>query len=346
MQLSEQIRLARHLLHQKKYEEANTLITQLSSQDPNHPMVLSIEMDYYLHQGNLEPAERILARLLLNEPHNTYYLARKAYLFEVKQDYKKAVDLLMDIYHQSDDPQVCWQLARLLNKIGQLENAAFYFEKARQAISDRHELRYLGFQIYKKLENREQALACLDAALLLNPESSFYMAQKKRYLMEEKGVSAVNWEKSLKYSGQIADGETCKNLAEQFIAEKNWEKAERYLLQALQLDSSEYLKNRLAWVYYKWGRYSPALQLFLELPDRNYLNNPFLNMVSKSAAQCHRQLEVIEHLKELINRSPVYNRLWGTIRKLQTSLPVQPLSKSIKDDEEGANSSAEETEAL
>ena len=150
-----------------------------------------------------------------------------------------------------------------------------------------------------------------------------------KFQAELKGISAQEWEKSLKYSKNKEAPQVIKQLAEKFLQEKNFEKAEECYHNVLKLDNNLYNKSRLGYVYYKWEKYDLALAIFLEMPLKNFLIPSFIAMVIKSAKKTNQQKKVIEHLQDLLEKHPNAKQLWGAIKKLSNP----PVSENNPTDE-------------
>ncbi len=310
------IREVRELIRQKKYTEAEKIINELLQHQPDDEYLNGALFDIFLKQGIYDKAQVILEKMLKQYPGNHFFLSRKGDLLAATNKYKQALKVFNNLYHANKDPHVGWRLAKVYYRLKQYPKAEYFFDQTITALYDKPELNFLGFQIKKALNKNDKALDFINAAINHSIQPEQYRSHKLKFQTELKNISAQQWEKSLKYSTSKSEPFVVKELAEKFLKEGKFEKAEKYYREILKDDNNVFNKSRLGYVYYKWKKYDLALSIFLEMPLKNFLIPSFINMVIKSAKEAKQEQKVAEHLHELLEKHPEAKSLWGAIKRL------------------------------
>jgi len=313
------LRKIRELIRLKKYSEAEKILNELIADHPDDEYVLGALFDVYLKKGAYDKAGNILDKILQTDPENFFLLSRKGDLLVVTNKNKEALKIFNNLYHTKKDPHVGWRLANEYYKLKQLEKAEYFFEQTILKLYDNPELNFLGFLIKRALKKYDKAQDLIDSAINNSNQPEQYISRKMQFQTELKGISAQQWEKSLKYSTSKNEPIVLKELAEKFLKEKKFDKAEKYYKEILKSDTNDYNKSRLGYVYYKWNKYDLALSIFLEMPLKNFLIPSFIAMVIKSAKVTGQERKVIEHLQDLLEKNPEAKQLWGAIKRLSVT---------------------------
>ncbi|NOY58452.1 MAG: tetratricopeptide repeat protein [Calditrichaeota bacterium] len=306
----------RELIRLKKYSEAEKILNELIKEQPDDEYVCGALFDVYLKKGAFEKAQKILNSVLRKNPENFFFLSRKGDLLVATNKHKEALKIFLNLYNSNKDPHVGWRLANEYYRIKKYDKAEYYFDQTITKLFDRAELNFLGFLIKKALKKYDHAMDLITSAINNSAQPQHYISQKMQFQTELKGISAQQWEKSIKYSTSKNEPFVLKELAEKFLKEGKFEKAEKYYKEILKNDNNNYNKSRLGYVYYKWKKYDLALSIFLEMPLKNFLIPSFMAMVIKSAHETGQQQKVVEHLQDLLEKNPEAKQLWGAIRRL------------------------------
>lgn len=310
------LRDVRELIRLKKFDEAEKILNELSAEHPEDQYVQGALLDVYLKKGDFDRAQKIIAARLKKDPDNYFFLSRKGDLLVAMNQNKEALKIFTNLYHANKDPHVGWRLANEHYRLKQYDQAEYYFDQTITKFFDKPELNFLGFLIKKALKKYDKAMDLIDAAINYSDQPEHYKSQKLKFQTELKGISAQQWEKSIKYSTTKDEPFVLKELAEKFLNEGKYDKAEQYYKEILKHDPNEFNKSRLGYVYYKWGKYDLALSIFLEMPLKSFLFPSFMNMVIKSAKETGQEEKVVEHLNDLLEKHPEAKSLWGAIKKL------------------------------
>jgi len=316
------LREVRELIRLKKFDEAEKILNELTAEHPDDEYVRGALFDVYLKKGVYDKAQKIIAAILKKDPENYFFLSRKGDLLVAMNKNKEAIKIFINLYHANKDPHVGWRLARGYYQLKQYDKAEYYFDQTIPKLFDHPDLNFLGFLIKKALKKHDRAMDLIDAAINHSRQPEQYKSQKQKFQAELKGISAQQWEKSIKYSTTKNEPFVLRELAEKFLKEGEFEKAEQYYKEILKHDPDEFNKSRLGYVYYKWKKYDLALSIFLEMPLKSFLFPSFINMVIKSAKETEQEEKVIEHLQDLLEKNPEAKSLWGAIKKLsKTKVP-------------------------
>jgi len=310
------LRKVRELIRLKKLNEAEKILNELIAEHPDDAYVQGALFDVYLKKGVYDQAQKIVDTILQKEPDNYFFLSRKGDLLVAMNKNKEALKIFTNLYNANKDPHVGWRLANEHYRLKQYDQAEYYFDQTIPKLFDKPELNFLGFLIKKALKKHDKAMDFIDAAINHSNQPEQYKSQKLTFQTELKGVSAQQWEKSIKYSTTKNEPFVLKELAEKFLNERKFDKAEQYYKEILKHDQNEFNKSRLGYVYYKWKKYDLALSVFLEMPLKNFLIPSFMAMVIKSAKETGQEQKTIEHLQDLLDKNPEAKSLWGAIKKL------------------------------
>jgi tetratricopeptide (TPR) repeat protein len=313
------LREVRELIRLKKYNEAEKVLKELIKDYPDDEYVYGALFDIHLKKADYHKAGKILEKILQNNPENFFFLSRKGDLLVATNKYKEALKIFNNLYHIKKDPHVGWRLANEYYRIKQFDKADYFFNQTIPKLYDNAELNFLGFLINKALKKYDKALDLINSAINYSRKPEQYISRKMQFQTELKGISAQQWEKSLKYSTSKNEPFVLKELAEKFLKENKFDKAEKYYKEILKADTNDYNKSRLGYVYYKWKKYDLALSVFLEMPLKSFLIPSFIAMVIKSARVTGQQQKVIEHLQDLLEKNPEAKQLWGAIKRLSAT---------------------------
>ncbi len=310
------LREVRELIRLKKFDEAERILNELTAEHPDDEYVQGALFDVYLKKGVYDKAQKIVDTILKKEPDNYFFLSRKGDLLVAMNKNKEALKIFTNLYNANKDPHVGWRLANEHVRLKQYDKAEYYFDQTILKLYDKPELNFLGFLIKKALKKYDEAQDFIDAAINHSNQPEQYLSQKLKFQTELKGISAQQWEKSIKYSATKDQPFVLKELAEKFLKEGKFDKAEQYYKEILKHDPNEFNKSRLGYVYYKWGKYELALSIFLEMPLKNFLIPSFINMVIKSAKETGEEEKVVEHLQDMLEKNPEAKSIWGAIKRL------------------------------
>ena len=283
------LREVRELIRLKKFNEAENILTELIENYPDDEYVQGALFDVYLKKGILDEAQKIIKAILKEDPDNYFFLSRKGDLLVAMNKHKEALKIFLNLYNSNKDPHVGGRLANGYYRIKKYDKAEYYFDQTIPKLYDNPELNFLGFLIKKELKKFDKAQDFIDAAINHSNQPEQYKSQKLKFQTELKGISAQQWEKSIKYSTTKDEPFVLKELAEKFLREKKFDKAEQYYKEILKHGANEYDKSRLGYVYYKWKKYDLALSIFLEMPLKSFLYPSFMNMVIKSAIETEQE---------------------------------------------------------
>ena len=317
------LREVRELIRLKKYSEAEKILKELIAEYPGDEYVKGALFDVYLKKGTYDKAQNIVDEILQKDPENYFFLSRKGDLFVAMNKHQDALKIFNHLYNSRKDPHVGWRLANGYYRLKKYDKAEYFFDQAIPKLYDKPELIFLGFLIKKALKKYDKAQDLIDSAINHSDQPQQYISQKMQFQAELKGISAQQWEKSIKYSTSKNEPFVLKELAEKFLKESKFEKAEKYYKEILKSENNLFYKSRLGYVYYKWKKYDLALTIFLEMPLKNFLIPSFIAMVIKSAHQTGQEQKVIEHLRDLLEKNPNAKQLWGAIKKLDKNFSKQ-----------------------
>ncbi len=311
-----ELREVRDLIRLKKYNEAEKVLSELIAEHPDDEYVCGALFDVFLKKGAYDKAQRLINKILKNEPENYFFLSRKGDLMVAMNKHQDALKIFNHLYNSKKDPHVGWRLANGYYHLKKYDKAEYFFDQTIPKLYDNPELNFLGFLIKKALKKYDKAQDLIQAAINHSSQPERYRSHKMNFQSELKGISAQQWEKSLKYSTSKNEPFMLRELAEKFLKEGKFDKAEKYYKEFLKHDPNEFNKSRLGYVYYKWKKYDLALSIFLEMPLKSFLFPSFMNMVIKSTKETGQEQKVVEHLKDLLEKNPEAQSLWGAIKKL------------------------------
>ena len=238
----------RELIRLKKYEEAEKILKELITEHPNDEYVNGALFDIYLKKCRYDKAEKILEKVLQKNPESYFFLSRKGDLLAARKKYKPALKIFTNLYFSKKDPHVGWRLATVHFRLKQYEKAEYYFDQTIPKLFDKPALNYLGFLIKKALKKNDRAMDLITSAINNSSQPQHYISQKIKFQSELKGVTAQHWEKSLKYSTSKNEPFVVKELAEKFLEENKFAKAEKYYKEILKNDNNDFNKSRLGYV--------------------------------------------------------------------------------------------------
>ena len=79
------LRKVRELIKLKKYDEAEKILQELTTQQPDDEYVCGALFDVYLKKGVFDKAQNIIDKILQKDPGNFFFLSRKGDLLVAKK---------------------------------------------------------------------------------------------------------------------------------------------------------------------------------------------------------------------------------------------------------------------
>ena len=318
------IELAVYYLQTSQNEESLSVLTELGQRADDETGILSYVFEAYIEPKKYEIAAWLVEGMLQGDPPNSdlHYLA--GVIYDGSQQPEKALTHLQQVKPQSRFYEnAVIQKALLLNNAGEIEKA---IKVINQAIASRPEhadyYLYLG-SFYEALERYPDAVAALEKGAALDVKNTRIQFRLgviyDKIGQRDKGIDAMKQVIQL----QPEDAEALNYLGYTYAdLGINLNEAEALVQSALKIKPEDgYIRDSMAWVYYKQGRYEDALVWLKKAIDivpqdptiLEHLGDVYLKLNSKDKAleSYRRSLELqtkgreqVERKIKILNASP------------------------------------------
>ncbi len=316
LSVKETINIAKGLVKNRNLKEAENVLIESLQDSPDDPALRGLLADVYIKMNRNEAALENVELILKKDPANTYALQKKGDILAKKGLLNEALDIFLDIYKRGDGSYfLLKRMGRVYYLLDDYDNALRFTRNAADRYSDRADLYYQLFQIYKKKGDNKKAEEAIDCALVIKPDNGFYYSQKLGLRMDVKDIKSSDIEQMIEISGND-DPHLLKLLADKLGREGETEKAIEAMKRLISIDDSEFNRKSLAFLYYKNSDYGNAFRLFMNMPDSYFLDNIFINTITASAVNKEERSALAERMRLLAEGSAEYRKLWGRVKKL------------------------------
>lgn len=313
------IKVAKGLIKEKNYAEAEKVLIE-ALEEESDSFLMGMLADLYIKTGRLAEAEDLIESILKSEPGNRYTLQKKGDILAKKGDLKGALLIFADMFKRGDDSYYLMKrLARVHYLMNDLNEALDLALKAAKKYSDRHDIHYMLYQIYRKMDNKSEAAEAIGRAIEIDPGNKFYYKEKLSLRMDEKDLDSSSIEDMIEITEE-ENPHLLKLLGDKLKKEGNLERAIEVYKKLLSLEDSDFNRKSLAFLLYKNKEYSGAFKLFMSLQDSNFMDNIFLSTITAAAKTAEEKSGLVERMVRLAQSSGQYKNLWGKIKKVNKEI--------------------------
>lgn len=271
-------------MSQHQFADALKLAEEAKNINPNNAYVYGILVDANVELGNYEAAIAGSDKMQALKPSLEAY-SRASYLREIYGDYPGAIaamKLAVEAGLPGSEPQ-CWSR----NVLGDLYFNTGKLAEARSAYEENLYLRpsyapsMAGLaKVEAKMKNYTRAIALLDSANAIMPQSSFREQQAEVYAEMGDSKKAMDTYAEVQKL-LIADASTpghsvSLELSRSFIKTNQWDSAKKYALMEYAIRPKNIdVNNELAWIAYNQNDISKAKE-YLKAAESTGSKNPEL----------------------------------------------------------------------
>ena len=268
-------------MSQHQFADAKKIAEEAKNINPNNAYVYGILVDANVELGNYEEAIAMSDKMQALKPSLEAY-SRASYLREIYGDYPGAIaamKLAVQAGLPGSEPQ-CWSrnvLGDLYLNTGKLAEAKSTFEE-NLYMRPSYAPSMAGLaKVETKMKNYTRAIALLDSANAIMPQSSFQ--EQKADVYAAMGDTKKAMDKYAEVQKQlIKDASTpghsvSLELSRSFIKTNQWDSAKKYAMMEYTIRPKNIdVNNELAWIAYSQNEYGKAktyLQTALSTNSKN-----------------------------------------------------------------------------
>ena len=305
------------------YNQAEEVLQKGLDKYPENNYLKASLADLFYEKRNLDKAVILADEILEKNPDYSRALSLKGKIHFAKREYKKAKEFYEKAYQNKENSYTAFQLIKVLNKLEEYKRALKLSSKWLDKADDKTYFKKMAASIYENLAKEDKAISLYKDYLAENPEDNFaYKEMIKLKLRDKNTKKAVEELKEI-----LEDKENNKNfhlhilLAEKLEDINKHEEAVKEYKKTLELDHhNKFALKELGFSLYKAGDYKKALpylkEEFKSDPGDYYTRSVLMNIFK----ELNKEEEGIEFFKEIIDKNPGFNNLWGMIKKLSKSL--------------------------
>ena len=246
-------------MSQHQFADAKKIAEEAKTINPNNAYVYGILVDANVELGNYEEAIANSDKMQALKPSLEAY-SRASYLREIYGDYKGAIDamkLAVQAGLPGSEPQ-CWSrnvLADLYMNTGKLAEAKSTYEE-NLYLRPSYAPSMAGLaKVEAKMKNYARALALLDSANAIMPQSSFEEQKADVYAAMGDTKKAMDKyaevQKLLIKDANTVGHAVSLELSRNFIKTNQWDSAKKYAMMEYAIRPKNIdVNNELAWIAY------------------------------------------------------------------------------------------------
>ncbi len=271
-------------MSQHQFADALKIAEEAKAINPNNAYVYGILVDANVELGNYEAAIAASDKMQALKPSLEAY-SRASYLREIYGDYPGAIaamKLAVSAGLPGSEPQ-CWSrnvLADLYFNTGKLKEAKSTYEE-NLYLRPSYAPSMAGLaKVEAKMKNYNRAIALLDSANAIMPQSSFIEQTADVYA--EMGDSKKASEKYTEVQKQLINDASTPGhsvsleLSRSFIKTNQWDSAKKYALMEYAIRPKNIdVNNDLAWIAYSQQDYAKAKE-YIKAAEITGSKNPEL----------------------------------------------------------------------
>lgn len=174
------------LLHQNNYSEAGKILTELLSEDPNNPYILSYLAEVSLQQGKVEDANRFIDTAIGIAPEESQLFYIKARISIDESKLKEAEDFILQALHlDPNDAQYYALLGHIKMIRKQYQEALELANKALEIDAENIFALNTRSTALNKLNRKEESFETVEGALREDPNNAYTHANYGWGLLEQ-----------------------------------------------------------------------------------------------------------------------------------------------------------------
>jgi len=254
-------------MSQHQFADAKKISEEAMNINPNNAYVYGILVDASVELGNYEEAIAMSDKMQALKPSLESY-SRASYLREIHGDYNGAIEamkLAVAAGLPGSEPQ-CWSR----NVLGDLYYNTGDWAAAENVYAENLAMRpsyapgMAGLaKVETKKKNYTRAIALLDSAIAIMPQSSFKEQKADVYLAMGETKKAMDKyaevQKVLTEDANSVHHSVSLELSRSFIKTNQWDNAKKYALMEYAMRPKNIdVNNELAWIAYNQGNHTKA----------------------------------------------------------------------------------------
>jgi len=258
------------LIQQRRYAEAEKLLKDLLSTDPDNVRILMLLAEAQLQQDDLDNAESLIDSAIGLDPEFGYLFYIKARIQIQKDKYAEAeknLKIALELDPENADYYALWASVKLTRK--QYESALEYADKALELDAENIIALNIRSTALFKLDRKEDSFTTIEGALREDPNDAYTHANYGWNLLEKGDTK-----KSLVHFGESLKNDPSSQYAQAGMIEAL--KANNFLYKGF-LKYSFWIGNLTA--KYQWGvilGFYFGVRFLRSLADNNATLRPFL----------------------------------------------------------------------
>jgi len=323
MQVKDILSKAIELKKTNKYQEAKAVLNEALVNNPGNIYVEASLADTLSRLGETEKALQLADKVLEAKPNNSRALIVKGNISFAKREYEKALELFEQAQLNNKSDYLTSRLIRTYLKLEKFEEARSICSKKLEQSQKNLPFQKLMAAIYEKMGETNKAAQYYDKYLDKKPKDDFAYKEKLKLKMKDKEPArAVKELKALlKIKNKSNNVFLHHLLAEKLEEIHNDEEAFLQYKKSLEIEpGNDFAVKQAGFCLYRMGEYERALdyleEAFRDDPSDYYIKTTLVS-IYKNTGLIEKG---INFFKDIIKNNQGYNKLWGTIKKMNKSL--------------------------
>ncbi|MFH0926801.1 MAG: tetratricopeptide repeat protein [bacterium] len=317
--ISMKLNLAFNLKREKKYQEAENILTKLLEEYPDNPRIKRELADLMMKENRLENSLCLINDVLTSNPKDGEAMGIKGNIYYKEKRYPAAKEWLQGALREKDSIYSTQLLIKTMIRLNELDKALANTEKAIQKERENLYLLQLKAEILHLQDRTPEAIALYKYILEKKPGNKYIykeLIKLKTEKMDQKEASR-ELDALVKVSTYSKNEHLYTQQAESYKKQGNYKKAIEAYLKGLELAPDNlFIKKLIGFCCNKLQRYEEVIK-FMKEP---FLKEPKDYLVRSTLFSAYKKVDKREDLLKLIEEMGIagtrdYYALMGEAKK-------------------------------
>lgn len=300
-------------MEQKRWQEAEQLLVQAHSMQPEMAGIAYSLADFYLQTDDQSSALHYAERAVQLDPDNHWYRQQLIEVYLEAGNYSRVMqEIELSLARRPSDLSLLFLKARIHSELGQYRESNQVYERILSLTGQERSVRLQRIANFNRLNDLEAIVEELESMISHDPQNVQNRLMLSQYLTEMEQHERAK--EALELAREIAPSnpEVLVNLADSYIRQEQWQAAGD-LLEELVSDTGVPVSNRLEIVQFVLGRFSSEIEneplrntagtlveMLVEQEPDNGLTQAMAAEFYMATEQNERALEYLQRTTELL----------------------------------------------
>jgi tetratricopeptide (TPR) repeat protein len=288
------------LKREKRYQEAERILSELLEAYPNNPHIKKSMADLMVKQNRLTNALLFIDNVLCSHPQDTEAMTIKGTIYYKSKRYKEAKEWFQGATRYKHSNFSLSMLIKTLIKTGEIDKALSIVEGSLKGREDNSYFLQLKAEILEAMGKTEEAIAIYEQILDAQPDNKYIYKEliKLKTQKMDRAEAAKEIETLLKVSSYSKNEHLYIQQAENYKKQKDYEKAIEAYKKGLKISLDNlFLKKQIGYCYNRLHKYEETIRFMREA----FLQDPTDYVLRRTLFAAYKKMDMRCELIDLID---------------------------------------------